>query len=138
MQQNAIKRVKNMQARAKMMTESSGDIRSNCNVNSHPRSSQSKLKNQSVRMCPRNHLKNNRNSETKLSHENSNNRIHTKSEEKGQEEIHPPISQVDGFKNILKVFLKDQEKTLIIVLIMLLVSENEDPGIILALMYVIM
>ena len=49
-----------------------------------------------------------------------------------------PLSNILPKNDILDMFLKDSEKSLILVLILLLVEENSDMGLILALMYLIM
>lgn len=130
MQQDAVRRVRDMQTRAKMMA---GDM------NTPLESQDYKIKNQSAKLYPKNHLQNNKNSNAKLNSDGrDNNRSNFKPEERVKEPIPLPINQINGIKNLLKIFFKDQEKTLIIVLIMLLVNENQDPGIILALMYTMM
>lgn len=42
-----------------------------------------------------------------------------------------------GFNNFIDLILKDQEKALLTILILLLLSENENPLIILALIYIL-
>lgn len=48
------------------------------------------------------------------------------------------LSNILPKNNILDMFFKDSEKSLILILILLLVEENSDMGLILALMYLIM
>ncbi len=54
-------------------------------------------------------------------------------ENKKSEEVHTKKSE-----NILDIFMKDKEKSLILLLIVLLISEKADTSIVLALMYLIL
>lgn len=49
----------------------------------------------------------------------------------------PEITQPSNSINIFDSLMKDQERTLILILILLLVDEGADMGLILALMYII-
>ena len=104
MQQEAVKRVKEMQKRAKISMEY-GSL----GINNQGTPDSGNFNNQTV--------------ETK----NSNSLDSAKN-----------LMPKNSFSNTFNSFIKDPEKSLILVLILLLADENADVGLILALMYIML
>lgn len=77
-----------------------------------------------------NNSKNNR----KMMNNNSNRNFEPKQE---KNEASQAKNQIKMPKEIFDVLLKDSERTIILILILILTNENADPSIILALMYLI-
>lgn len=107
MQQEAVKRVKEMQKRAKISMEYG-----NLGVNNEERKGLSNLNNKVI---------NTKNSEIlDVTEENK------------------TIDQKDLFSNPFNFLIKDPERSLILVLILLLADEKADIGLIFALMYIML
>ncbi len=125
LQQEAIRRVREMQSRAKVNIE---------NTNKEVKQSQPKNKNvrQTEKPRPKEPLKEaryNMQSEPKLNHERDN--LHKKSYKVKNNKSQP---QLDLMSNIMK----NKDQNLILILILILVGEEADAGLILALLYLMM
>lgn len=131
MQQDAIRRVREMQARAKKNIE-------NTRTSMPIENNQENIKNRNQ--------KGNHNSHQYSNQSKNRNKppIH---QEKPKEECNiPPINSNDkkestpkgsGINHIIDALLKDEEKTLILILILLLMSEKDNTELLLALIYLI-
>ena len=123
LQQEAIRRVREMQSRAKVNIE---------NTNKEVKQSQPKNVRQVEKPRPKEPLKEaryNMQSEPKLNHERDN--LHKKSYKVKNTKSQPPL---DLMGNIMK----NKDQNLILILILILVGEEADAGLILALLYLMM
>ena len=133
MQQDAIRRVREMQARAKKNIENTRSINSNEN-------NQENIQNRNQ--------KGNHNSH-QYSNQSKNRNKPPINQEKPKEELNiqpiissnknkNPTPKGSGINHIIDALLKDEEKTLILILILLLMSEKDNTELLLALIYLIL
>lgn len=66
-----------------------------------------------------------------------NNKNSNQSKDENSQNTSTNVNKINMPKEIFDVLLKDSERTIILILILLLTNENADPSIILALMYLI-